>query len=146
MRATSKQLAQAEKNGGKFVPSERRELHNFIRLVKLQHKDLLYFFDYGADALLTGRQAKERKELSTGDKWPDIFFAEPRGEYHGLYIELKREDMKIYNAKGLFSSDHVERQAGMLEKLSSRGYYCKFAKGADGAMGVLNHYLAFKTK
>jgi hypothetical protein len=141
-RITSKDIARMK--DGKFIPSERRELHSFVRWVKMQHRGLLYHFDYGADALLTGRQAKERKDLSTEDKWPDIFFPEPRGVYYGLYIELKREDVKIYNSKGLFASDHVKRQAEMLEKLSLKGYYCKFAKGAAGARLVLEQYLNLK--
>jgi hypothetical protein len=143
-RLTTKDLARAKANGGKFVQPERRELHSFIRWVKLSHPKILYFFDYGADALLTPRQAKERKDLSSGDKWPDIFFPEPSGEFYGLYIELKREDVNIYNTKGLFASDHLRAQGEMLDKLRARGYYCTFAKGAAGARLILTQYLNLK--
>jgi hypothetical protein len=142
-RITSKQVAQMK--NGKFIVPERRELHSFIRWVKLAHPKLLYYFDYAADSLLTPRQAKERKDLSTGDKWPDIFFPEPRGPFYGLYIELKREDVKIYNNKGLCASDHLQRQADMLDKLRDRGYYCSFAKGAAAARLILTQYLNLKT-
>jgi hypothetical protein len=139
MRLKSNQIVK-----GRFVVPERRELHSFIRWVKLQHKGLLYQFDFAADSLLTPRQAKERKDLSTGDKWPDIFFPEPRGGYYGLYIELKREDTKIYNTKGMFSSDHLEKQAEMLAKLRAKGYEAQFAKGAAGARLLLTQYLNLK--
>ncbi len=51
------------------------------------------------------------KKLGYRKGWPDLFFAEPRSHYHGLFIELKAKD-------GRASPDQVKT----IEVLHTRGY------------------------
>lgn len=62
--------------------------------------------------------------------WPDLFFAEPRGKYHGLFVELKQE-------KGSLS----EAQRSILEELTDRGYLCRVCYSADSAILVIKEYM-----
>lgn len=62
---------------------------------------------------------------------PDICLPVPRGGYHGLYIELKRQ-------KGGRLS---EEQKEWLRFLSAQGYKAVACMGWEDAMGVIDEYL-----
>ena len=62
---------------------------------------------------------------------PDICLPVPCGNYHGLYIELKR-------TKGGVVSD---AQKEWIEMLNGRGYLAVVAKGANEAIKVISDYL-----
>jgi len=51
---------------------------------------------------------------------PDLFMPVARGEYHGLFIEMKRKAVKG-KPKGVVS----ERQKQVIEHLESRKYLCQ---------------------
>tara|TARA_R100001594_G_scaffold7766_2_gene20735 strand:- start:263 stop:535 length:273 start_codon:yes stop_codon:yes gene_type:complete len=62
--------------------------------------------------------------------FPDLFLYEPRGEYHGLAIELKTG----YN-KASKPQLHWQRE------LNKRGYKAEICTGIDEALEVINTYL-----
>ena len=62
---------------------------------------------------------------------PDICLPVPSGEYHGLFIELKR-------TKGGILS---EAQKEWIEMLNRNGYLAVVAKGANDAIKVISDYL-----
>ena len=62
---------------------------------------------------------------------PDMFLAVPRGEFHGLYIELKR-------IKGGVTS---EEQRDWLSRLALQGYDVEICRGAQAAIDRIAAYL-----
>lgn len=62
---------------------------------------------------------------------PDIFLPEPRGRYHGLYIEMKRAE------KGKTTND----QGRWLHHLASRGFMTVICYSCDGAIQVIEQYM-----
>ena len=64
--------------------------------------------------------------------YPDIFLPVPKGDYHGLYIELKRS-----RSKGKVSPD----QQWWLQKLTAQGYLAVPAWGLEQAQDVILRYL-----
>jgi hypothetical protein len=62
---------------------------------------------------------------------PDICLAEPRGGYHGLYIEMKR------TVKGKVSPE----QKIWISELRIRGYRVEVCRGAETAIAVIEEYL-----
>lgn len=65
---------------------------------------------------------------------PDIFLPVPRGNAHGLYIELKAKGGRVSDA-----------QRNMLAALSSQGYACIVAYGWENAWGEVKSYMESKT-
>ena len=65
---------------------------------------------------------------------PDLCLPVPRGQYHGLYIEMKRRE------GGRVSTEQKEWGA----KLSARGYCWMVCRGWEGARDVLTDYLEEK--
>jgi len=85
------------------------------------------------------------KALNGGRRaWPDMFIAEPRGKYAGLFIELKRslDDYKTRSGK-LRKTQHIQEQAQVLDQLRQRGYRAEFAT-YDEALLLINEYLEQK--
>lgn len=73
----------------------------------------------------------ERQGLKKG--FPDNFIAEPRGEYHGLFIELKRAKKSL--------SRKSEEQRTWVKALNEKGYKAAFCYGAEEAKRVVMEYL-----
>ena len=61
---------------------------------------------------------------------PDICLPVPRGKYHGLFIELKRE-----------GGTATENQLGWLAALRKQGYASFLCTGAESAISVIKWYL-----
>lgn len=88
-------------------------------------------------------QAVRQKKLHSGRAWPDLFIAEPRGGFAGLFLELKREGTTVYLKDGsLTANKHIREQAAALESLRKRGYEAGFAIGFDEARAEIESYLA----
>lgn len=64
---------------------------------------------------------------------PDNFIAEPRGKYHGLYIELKRSKKSL--------SRKSPEQREWIESLNEKGYKAVFCYGAEEAKQAVLEYI-----
>lgn len=71
---------------------------------------------------------------------PDLFIAEPKGGYCGLFIEIKAES--IFNKNGTRkTSTHLKEQSNMLDKLTNKGYCAVFGCGWDECKKIIDNYL-----
>lgn len=119
--------------------------------LRLQYPNVLFHSDYGSGVKLTARQAAAQKRQNGGLRgYPDLFICEPapcydngnfKNEYHGLFIELKREGARLRKKSGDFTSKHIEEQFEFLMKLTERGYKAVFAVGFDEAKEAIDEYL-----
>lgn len=66
---------------------------------------------------------------------PDIFLPVPRGQYHGLYIEMKRRK------GGRLSIE----QSKMIGRLRGQGYRCEVCRGWEEARDVIEEYMDAST-
>ncbi|WP_455677980.1 hypothetical protein [Sharpea azabuensis] len=111
--------------------------------IRIKYPTVIFHSDYGSGLKMTMGQAKQQARMSGGIKgYPDMFIAEPKGKYHGLFIELKKEGVKIYKKDGLLvANEHIREQARMLDRLTDRGYRAEFAVGLDEAKKMVDSYL-----
>lgn len=119
--------------------------------LRLRYPNVLFHSDYGSGIRLTPGQAVKQKRLQGGRRaWPDLFIAEPRTvtfnyrKYKccGMFLELKRPDVKIYKRNGeLVANEHIREQHELLESLKAKGYYANFACGFDQAKEFIDEYL-----
>jgi hypothetical protein len=132
----------------------------FAQYMKMQYPDVTFRTDFAAGSKMTMIQAVQHKELQSDKSYPDVFIAEPRGGYHGLYLELKRDREEVYTKDGRFKVkmvavyktikgikvrvgqyDHIAEQAKMIDKLNRKGYKALFACGFDHARQTVDEYL-----
>jgi hypothetical protein len=86
-------------------------------------------------------QAVQVKALRTCSGFPDIVIYEPRGPFHGLFIELKREGERVYTKTGAPATPHIAEQLSVITKLMNRGYYAHLCVGFDIAKATIDNYL-----
>ena len=110
--------------------------------LRLRYPDTLFHSDYGSGVKLTPGQARAQSQQNGGRRaWPDLFIAEPRGAYTGLFIELKRAGTRLRKRDGNYSTVHIAEQAEVLGQLRERGYAAEFACGFNEAQTKIDEYM-----
>lgn len=118
-------------NGTLSEAEEQRILFQWIEYSKGVHPELKYCYHIPNGGSRNRIEAHNLKLEGVKAGVPDICLPVPCGDYHGLYIELKR-------TKGGAVSD---AQKEWIEMLNGRGYLAVVAKGATEAIKVITEYL-----
>lgn len=108
--------------------------------LRMQYPNVIYHFDL-TGVNLSKAQAGMTKAIQCGSGYPDLFIAEPRNGYHGLFLELKAEGTRLFNRKCELASQHLKQQSRVLHALRSKGYDAWFAVGFDEAKELIDKYL-----
>ncbi len=126
------------------MPGSEAELQRQIcDYLKMQYREVVFRSDFASGMKLTPGQAVKHKSLQSSRAWPDLFLAEPRSGFHGLFIELKKEGTKLKKRDGHWISDpHIREQALMLHTLGTHGYFATFGVGFDHCKDIIDQYLA----
>lgn len=86
---------------------------------------------------------KEIKKIA----YPDLFIAEPKGGWCGLYIELKRKIKNYSKNNNLLDIEiklndpHIEDQFLTLRRLKENGYCSEFSAGKANTIHLIDWYL-----
>lgn len=120
-----------------------QQLHLIVTdYLRLKHPGVIFRTDWGAGARITPGQRVQHKRLQQDKGYPDLFIAEPRSGFHGLFIEIKKEGTRIKRKDGEYvSNEHIRQQATTLYNLSCRGYVATFGIGFDHIVQIIDEYL-----
>lgn len=114
--------------------------------LKHQYPHVLFTSESSGVRLTIG-QAKRLKSMRSNDaKFPDIMIFEPRGGYHGLFIELKKQGEKVFQKNGEPYAGHVADQYKTLQQLKAKGYWAQFCIGFDEAKKTIDTYLTLQPR
>jgi hypothetical protein len=113
----------------------------FVDWMDRLYPDVPVFSDTAAHIKKTKMQQIRANRLSSkGRKWPDMFIAQPSGDYAGMYIEWKAETP--YRKDGsLKKNEHIEEQFKTMQELSAKGYFCVFAWEVKQGLEIVTRYL-----
>ena len=95
-----------------------------------EHPNVLWCASAGG-ARTSMNEAKRLKAAGYKKGFPDVFVYEPRGAFHGLAIELKKDKGGRVSAT----------QREWIAALEARGYRAVVAKGLEAAQMVIVDYL-----
>ena len=112
-------------------PSEHCEQTKLVGRIRSFYPQVLVF------SVPNGGKRGKREAVRLKDEGvlagiPDLVVAEPRGRFHGLYIEMKRR-------KG---GRVTEEQRDKIRKLRRRGYKVLVGHGVDDVWPAVEAYLA----
>lgn len=104
-----------------------------------------FFCDWASGAFLTYGQNAQRLAMASKRGWVDIFIAEPRNGFHGLFIELKKEGSGAILKSGEFSKDKkLQGEVAFLKRMREKGYKAEMAIGYSQAKRMIDKYLGIK--
>lgn len=114
----------------KIAPeSEANQQEIVIKYLRLAYPEALYCASAGG-MRTSYLQAIKMKRTGYVKGFPDLFIYEPRNEYNGLAIEMKKE-------KGGVASPEQKRWQ---EQLRNRGYASYICKGSEEAIKQIDEY------
>ena len=121
-----------------------KEVHLHIAIclyIKEKYPDVI-FTSESSGIRVPMNQARQLKKMRSCSALPDIWIAEPRKSYRGLFLEVKKQGTIIYKKDGTIRSDqHLQAQEEVLHRLQQKGYLAIFVVGYDNAIAILDHYL-----
>ena len=110
--------------------------------IRYQYPDVMFNSDMSGATKLTIGQAVAMKNLRSNRGFPDLVIYEPRHGMNGLFIELKKEEEKLYKKDGTTPiTDHVAEQMDCIIRLTRRNYYARICVGFDQAKFIIDEYL-----
>jgi hypothetical protein len=109
--------------------SESNQQEIVVKYLRLAYPEALYCASAGG---MWTSDSQRIKMARTGyvKGFPDLFIYEPRGEYHGLAIEMK----KVKGSK--IEPEQIQWQ----EQLRNRGYCSYICKGNEEAIKQIDEY------
>jgi hypothetical protein len=122
------------------MPKQEENLHIAIcNYLKLQYPNVIFTSEASGVRMTIG-QAVKLKKMRSGGKLPDLWILEPRGGYHGLFLEIKAEG--ILKKDGSFKTKHIEEQNDTIQDLLDKGYHATFVVGFDEAKDEIDSFMA----
>jgi len=83
-----------------------------------------------------------KKQRST-HKHPDMIILQPKGIFHGLILEVKKDYSDVFLKDGSISKKaHIQEQNATLVLLRELGYCAMFACGFDDAKSKIDNYMS----
>ena len=115
--------------------AEHRHQCSVAQYLDLKYPGLLWTASCGGMRTSIGAAVKMKK-MGYKKGCPDIMVFEPRGLYHGLFVELKAP-AGFGQAAGKIKPEQME----FLSWASLRGYKAEFAYGSQEACRIIDDYL-----
>ena len=110
--------------------------------LKLKYPNVYFTSESSGIRVPMGVAVKMKKQRST-HKQLDMIILEPKGGYHGLILELKKDREEVYLKNGTYSkSIHVQEQLQSIKHLNNKGYSSMFVCGIDEAISVIDRYMS----
>lgn len=117
--------------------TEAREQIKVVQYLKAQFPNVL--FRVGMEG--GRRHPGLAKALGIGSGWPDIHIMEERCGYKSLFVELKREGVRLFNKLGQPADKRISNQLELSKRLNDKGHRAVFAFGANEAISIIEGYL-----
>lgn len=109
--------------------------------IKTQYPSVYFFTDQSGMFTPYRSSKKQLKYNRSHHAQLDLIILEPKGNYNGLIIELKRENERVFKKNGGPATLHVFEQLNSIEHLNNRGYMACFCVGFDQAKSLIDRYM-----
>lgn len=126
----------------------------FCKHVKKTFPDVIFNCDLASGMNLGKHIGGMNSQMRSSRAHCDFHASEPRGDFKGFYLELKRDRDEVYRKDGGLKSaiktnkktgekyDHIKEQWEMIQNLRSKGYYADFGLGLDDCIDKMKEYMS----
>ena len=110
--------------------------------IKDKYPHVIFTSESGGIKLTMG-QSITAKRCRSSRGLPDMWILEPKKGYHGCFLELKADDVKVYRNDGFIkNSEHLQEQEEIQYRLRQKGFYSEFATGFEEAKKIIDWYMS----
>lgn len=143
MNHPERQSAQAKPTKTKKQNPEYQIQAAFVLQMAHRYPGIMVFSDTAAHIGKTMFQQIRANKLQSeiAKDWPDVFVAQPSGDYAGLFLEFKAKSPYLKDGVTLSSDKHIRAQAATMDRLRERGYFCAFVWEVSQAVNLTYKYL-----
>lgn len=130
----------AMQKGKTFVQLEGVEQKRFEDWLRKNYPAVRFTADFvgHAESLSSIAHIHRATDFTT----PDLMIFKPSGIYHGIFMEFKTTDFKLYRRDGkMIANQHIRDQYKTLLDLRKEGYYADFIPGCQRAIDVFTQYM-----
>ena len=129
--------------GNEVIQHEANIATNIAKWLRTQYPKVIYRYDI-ADMKLTIPQRNRMKALQGETRgYPDLFLAEPKNGFHGLYVELKKDYASVFKKDGSYKKDdHIQEQAEFHKVLRDKGYQVVWGLGFEDTKDKIKEYMS----
>lgn len=119
---------------------------NICKFLSLQFPKVLFISDATSGAKLTMPQAVRNSLIQKSDfKIPDLQILEANKNWHGLFLELKKETpYKKTGGIKASQNNHLDEQENSMKLLREKGYLACFCWSFDQAKEIIEEYIKNK--
>lgn len=119
------------------------EVHNQVcKYLKAQYPNVMFLSDFAAGIKMSIGMASRQSLQKSNHAFPDIMIFEPRGGYHGLFLEVKKDNGIFYKGTdNIKKNNHVEEQQECLNLLVKKGYRATFGCGFEDCKLIIDQYM-----
>jgi hypothetical protein len=148
-RQSVQYIRKSAEEGGRGTAKQRERIiqRTLVSDLNAYPVQVDFYCDWASGAFLTKGQNDARLAMASRNGWVDIFIAEPREGYHGLFIELKREGVRPILKNGSLSADpQIQKEGAFLERQRAKGYKAEFGVGYAETKRMIDKYLGVKVE
>jgi hypothetical protein len=130
---------------------EEKELsYQIAAFLEFQYPKVVFRFDVAADLYLTQRQASiVKNKLKHKRGYHDLTILEPKGKYHGLLLELKKNKAEVFRQDGELKKKtnkktgkcHNQEQKQHLDNMRKKGYFADYGFGFVDTVKKIKTYM-----
>lgn len=120
-----------------LLPEQKVQIE-IVKYIKYQFpvaSKYIIKIDNEAKLTKTGHIIRNKMGLHKGAS--DLFIAWPVEPYHGMWLEIKRDDFKLTSSNKI----HTTNQLNFISKMREVGYYGAMAAGFDECRMHIDNYL-----
>lgn len=123
--------------------NEEKLQSSVCKWMRLQYRYTLFLADLAAGCNLGPKWNGLKSAWRTCEGMPDLYIYERRGEYGGLFIELKttKGSPLLQNGKGIKAGEHLQKQNDVHIMFRNKGYLAMFCVGFDHTRAVIDWYM-----
>ena len=116
------------------------------KYLRLQYPNVIFTAESSGIRLTMGQAVKAKKQRSN-HKQLDLWILEPKGKYHGLIIELKKDGESPFRIDNgmLKAGEHLQEQYCTIQLLLYKGYAACFSVGFDQTKKIIDDYMKLDT-
>lgn len=94
------------------------------------------------DKIIASKIMNNMRKEGLQKGFPDLIILEPRGGFHGCFIEMKKHPSESLKKNGEFKKGVVKpEQLAWAERVKRKGYYHFYGLGCEDAIVKLEKYL-----